>query len=262
VGLHLASGADRFSELDYFEALDGYTEECIEFEYPMDIEIYDRWVIAETAIRHECPSAVELIRRYGSWAAALESVLPPESQEETKPDDGEPEYVDYDSGWGTLEELEEWEQNLDNDWRAAGKLIGQLVEAMPADSFLHIRYAAPAGRQPAPYARATTGSEGVYCEIVSDAGLTPHQWRLSTHRLSDDGWSAPNENNANWHKAGVPRTEAAAQILNGIRFGRVPVEASELAWSVGHVPDGSGPTSGVTLGAALRGVVQSVRNAS
>ena len=262
VGLQLVSGADRFSELDYFEALDGYTEECIEFEYPMDIEVYDRWVIAETAIRHECPSAVELIRRYGSWAAALESVLPPECQEETKPDDGQPEYVDYDSGWGTLEELEEWEQNLDNDWRAAGKLIGQLVEAMPADSFLHIRYAAPAGRRPAPYARATTGSEGVFCEIVSDAGLTPHEWRLSTHRLSDDGWSAPNENYANWHKAGVPRAEAAAQILNGIRFGRVPVEASELVWSVGHVPDGSAPAGGVTLDAALSGVVQTVRNAS
>jgi hypothetical protein len=262
VGLHLVSGDDRFSELDYFEALDGFTEECIEFEYPMDIEIYDRWVIAETAIRHEYPSAVELIRRYGSWAAALESVLPPDGQEETEPDGEEPEYIDYDAGWGTLEELEEWEESLDNDWRAAGNLIGQLVEAMPADSFLHIQYAAPTDGQPAPYARATPCADGVCCEIVSNAGLTPHQWRLSTHRLSDDGWLAPNEDNVNWHKAGVPRADAATQILNGIRFGRVPVEASELTWSVGRVPDGSGPTSGVMLDAALRGVVQSVRNAS
>jgi hypothetical protein len=191
----------------------------------------------------------------------METILPSDQQEETSPDHGEPQYIDYDSGWGTLDELNEWENAQFEEWRVVGNLVGQLIEAMPTGSFLHIQYGDTAAGTDAPYARATSGSNGVACEIVSNLGLSPHGWRLSTHWLSDNGWSAPSPENTNWLKAGVPRTEAAAKILNAIQFGRVPVEATELRWSVGRVPDHSGPSRGVTLNDALQGVVQTLQNA-
>ncbi len=174
----------------------------------------------------------------------------------------EPQYIDYDSGWGTLEKLNEWENAQFEEWRLVGNLVGRLIEAMPTGSFLHIQYGDTAAGTAAPYARATSGSNGVACEIVSNLGFSPHGWRLSTHWLCDNGWSAPSPENTNWLKAGVPRTEAAAKILSAIQFGRVPVEATELRWSVGRVPGDSGPSSGVTLHDALQGVVQTLQNAS
>jgi hypothetical protein len=177
------------------------------------------------------------------------------------PVDGDAEYFDYDSGWGTLEELEQWEQEQDDEWAVIRHQVGQLIEVMSAGAFLHIEYAAPTNGQTAPYARATAGPDGVLCEIISDAGLSRHQWRLSTHRLSAEGWLAPDRDVPNWRRIGVPRGDAAALILNAIRFGSVPVEATELRWSVGRIPDGPGPGRGVTLQQALRGVVQTLRNA-
>ncbi|GAP54650.1 hypothetical protein AHiyo6_12150 [Arthrobacter sp. Hiyo6] len=85
-GLRLPGSESRFADDDFFDALDGFTEECIGFEHPMSLAIYDRWVFSEASRRNDRPSAVEIIRRYGSWASALEVILP---QEEDK-DDLEP----------------------------------------------------------------------------------------------------------------------------------------------------------------------------
>lgn len=85
-GLSLPSSESRFTGKDFFEALDGFTEECIDFEHPMSIAIYDRWVYSEASMRNDRPSAMEIVRRYGSWASALEVILP---QEDDK-DDVEP----------------------------------------------------------------------------------------------------------------------------------------------------------------------------
>ncbi|MCB5274745.1 hypothetical protein BJG92_02282 [Arthrobacter sp. SO5] len=75
-GLRLPGSESRFSDDDFFDALDGFTEECIGFEHPMSIAIYDRWVFSEASRRNDRPSAVEIVRRYGTWASALE-VRPP-----------------------------------------------------------------------------------------------------------------------------------------------------------------------------------------
>jgi hypothetical protein len=171
-------------------------------------------------------------------------------------------YVDYDSGWGTTEELEEWEEEQDNEWRLAGKLIGDLIHAMSINSFLHIQYGRSGVGHATPYARATLGVTGVLCEIISADGLSTHQWRLSAHWLSTNGWTAPNANIPNWHKAGVPSKDAASEILTAFRFGRHPMETTELRWSVDQVPRDLGPLRGVTLEAALKGTVQTIANAS
>ncbi|AUZ33863.1 hypothetical protein C3B78_04885 [Arthrobacter sp. PGP41] len=230
VGMRMLSSDHRFTELDYLDVLDRSTEECMQFGNPMDIEFYDQWIIAAAAVREEHPSAVELIRRYGSWEAAVETILPSDPPEDMQPD--EPSYIDCDSGWGTLEELNEWEAREFEEWRVVENLVAEAIEALPSGSFLHIQYSHTA----APYARATPGSNGVRCEIVSDLGIPSHEWRMSTHWLSSNGWSAPSPENTNWLKEGVPRTEAAAQILLAIQRGRHPVEATELRWNVGTRP--------------------------
>ncbi|UKA55489.1 hypothetical protein LFT45_06085 [Arthrobacter sp. FW305-BF8] len=232
VGLALPSHVTRFGRDDYFQALDDFTEECLGVDYPMDIGTYDRWVVADSAMGADRPSAVEMIRYYGSWEAAVEAILPSDQREDMQPVAGEPNYIDYDSGWGTLEELNEWEAREFEEWRVIENLVGEAIEALPSGSFLHIQYSHTA----APYARATPGTNGVMCEIVSNLGIPSHEWRMSTHWLSDNGWSAPSPENTNWLKEGVPRTEAAAQILLAIQRGRHPVEATELRWNVGTRP--------------------------
>lgn len=87
VGIPLVASEDRFSEADRSDALDSFTEECIEFDYPMSIEIYDRWMIAAAAVGMEHPSAVSLIREYGSWEAAIETALGPSEEYDEEPDD-------------------------------------------------------------------------------------------------------------------------------------------------------------------------------
>ncbi|BCW66039.1 hypothetical protein NicSoilB4_08020 [Arthrobacter sp. NicSoilB4] len=84
-GLRLPSSESRFTEDDFLEALDGFTEECIDFEHPMSIAIYDRWVFSEASMRNDRPSAVEIVRRYGSWASAMEVILPEEEDEDEDP---------------------------------------------------------------------------------------------------------------------------------------------------------------------------------
>lgn len=190
--------------------------------------------------------------------------LEPDGQddsEEARPA-AEHQYVDYDSGWGTMEELEEWEEEQDNEWRLAGKLIAELINAISINSFLHIQYGKSGVGHPTPYARATLGAAGVLCEIISADGLSRRQWRLSAHWLSTNGWTAPNARIPNWHKSGVPSKDAASEILTALRFGSHPMEATELRWSVDQVPRDLGPLRGVTLEAALNGTVQTIENAS
>jgi len=239
VGLALPSGVTRFGGDDYFQALDDFTEECLSAGYPMDVGTYDRWVVADSAMGADRPSAVDMIRHYGNWEAAVEAIIPSDHEEEGKPLASETAYVDYDSGWGTWDELQEWEQKLENEWAAAQQLIEKLIETLTAGAFLHIQYAPAVNGQVAPYARATVKSGTVVCEINSHAGANAQHWRLSVDWLSGDGWTAPNPENAHWHKAGVPRREAAAQILKALRFGRVPVEAADLSWTIGRLPDSS-----------------------
>ncbi|MET3809413.1 hypothetical protein [Arthrobacter sp. UYEF3] len=80
-GLSLPSSESRFTDIDFFDALDGFTEECIGFEHPMSIAIYDRWVYSEASMRNDRPSAVEIVRHYGTWASAMGIILPQEDDD-------------------------------------------------------------------------------------------------------------------------------------------------------------------------------------
>lgn len=263
LGLGLLSADHRFSEIDYFQALDDFTEECIDFEYTMDINVYDRWVFAETSIRQDRPSAMELIAHYGSWDEAIEAVLPKEEESDEEPDS-------HEFYWGfplgsedeSLTVNEAKSQREAEEWHQAGELIGQLLAKMPWNSFLRIEYQGDEEITTRPYAQATPGADGVWCEIVSEQYLPLAEWPIDGRYLEKSGWSAPDEEVPNWLRERVPAGEAGHAIVRGLRHGRRCQDANKLRWSTGEFPSGPGPDGGVTIERALEGEVQSLRNAA
>jgi hypothetical protein len=84
VGLAAPTDDHYFSEADCFEALDRFTDTDLDLE----VVGYDTWVTGEIAMSRERPSAIALIRQYGSWEEALRQILPEDDQaEDCEPDD-------------------------------------------------------------------------------------------------------------------------------------------------------------------------------
>ncbi|MET3203951.1 UNVERIFIED_ORG: hypothetical protein ABIB21_000727 [Arthrobacter sp. UYEF13] len=263
VGMRLLSSDHRFSELDYLDALDGSTEECMQFGNPLDIAFYDQWIIAAAAVRQENPSAVELIRRYGSWEAAIEVILPHEEEADKEPDDHT--YL-----WGFPSGLEDESlainqaksQREAEEWHRAGELIGKLLAKMPWNSFLRVEYDGNEEITTRPYAQATPSADGVWCEIVSEQYLPAAEWPINRRYFANNDWAAPDDEAPNWWKTRVPLTDAGHQVVLGLRLGRGCRDAHRLRWSTGEFPAGPGPDGGVTIDRALVGEVQTLRNAS
>lgn len=263
LGLVLLSPDHKFSDDDYFQALDDFTEECIDFEYPMDINVYDRWVFAETSIRQDRPSAMQLVAHYGSWDEAIEAVLPQEQDSDEEPDTHE-FYWGFPFGFEdeSLAINEAKSQREAEEWHQAGELIGQLLAKMPWNTFLRVEYDGGEKVTTKPYAQAAPGVDGVWCEIVSERYLPAAEWPIDKRHLEKNGWSAPNEEVPNWLKERVPTGEAGHAIVRGLRHGRCCKDANKLRWSTGEFPSGPGPDGGVTIERALEGEVQSLRNAA
>ncbi|MDQ0076808.1 TY-Chap domain-containing protein [Arthrobacter oryzae] len=263
LGLKLLSASQRLSENDYFQALDDFTEECIDAEYPMDINVYDRWVFAETSIHQDRPSAMELIAHYGSWEEAIGNVLPQGQESDEEPDT-------HHFHWGfpfgfedeSLAINDANSQREDEEWHQAGELIGQLLTKMPWNSFLRVEYDGNEEITTRPYAQATPSADGVWCEIVSEQYLPAAEWPINRRYFANNDWAAPNNDAPNWWKARVPLTEAGHQVVLGLRLGRGCRDAHRLRWSTGEFPSGPGPDGGVTIDRALEGEVQTLRNAS
>nr|WP_142120364.1 hypothetical protein [Arthrobacter sp. SLBN-122] len=263
VGMRLLSSDHRFTELDYLDVLDRSTEECMQFGNPMDVEFYDQWIIAAAAVREEHPSAVELIRRYGSWEAAIEVILPQEEEVDEEPDTHE-FYWGFPFGFEdeSLAINEAKFQRETEEWHQAGELIGQLLAKMPWNSFLRVEYDGNEEITTRPYAQATPSADGVWCEIVSEQYLPAAEWPIDRRYLEKSRWSAPDEEVPNWRKERVPAGEAGHAIVRGLRHGRRCQDANKLRWSTGEFPSGPGPDGGVTIERALEGEVQSLRNAA
>lgn len=263
VGMQVLASDHRFTELDYLDVLDRSTEECMQFGTPMDIEFYDQWIIAAAAVREEHPSAVELIRRYGSWEAAIEVILPQEEEVDEEPDTHE---FYWGFSFGAEDESlainEAKSQREAEEWRLAGELIGQLLAKMPWNSFLRVEYDGTEEITTRPYAQATPSADGVWCEIVSEQYLPAAEWPINRRYFANNDWVEPNDEVPNWWKARVPLTDAGHQVVLALRLGRGCRDAHRLRWSTGDFPSGPSPDGGVTIDRALEGEVQTLRNAS
>ncbi|MGX5716302.1 TY-Chap domain-containing protein [Arthrobacter sp. MAHUQ-56] len=263
IGMRLVSSDQRFSDVDYLDALDGFTEECLDLGVPLDIELYDQWIIAAAAAGTECPSVREMLRQYGSWEEAIEAVLPAQPEDDEEPDS---HWFHWGFPFGAEDESlainEAKSRREAEEWHRAGELIGQLLAKMPWNSFLRIEYDCSEEITTRPYAQATPSADGVWCEIVSERYLPAAQWPINRRYFKNNDWAAPYDEAPNWWKARVPLTDAGRQLVLGLRLGRGCGEAHRLRWSTGDFPAGPGPDGGVTLERALEGEVQTLRNAS
>lgn len=247
VGLALSSAEARFVEDDYFQALDDFTEECLDFDYTMDIETYDRWVAADSAGATDRPSAVQVVRHYGTWEAALGENPEPR---------GDSRYVSAGAA------LFEWKDPAaEAAWVRAAEFICELLANMPLNRSLQIQYGDQGDGSLQPYAQGTRNADGIWCEIVSEHFLPDGQWPIDTEYLERHDWLAPDDEMPQWCKEQVPFHDAGHQLLKGLRFGRLCPDPWQLRWSTRRRISGAGPDRGVTLQDALRGTVQTLQNA-
>ncbi|MDF9751565.1 hypothetical protein [Arthrobacter sp. ES3-54] len=244
-GLQPPSAADRFSAIDFIEAARGFMRAYTQFGSPKDVASYDSWMIAETAAGRDRPSVVAIRRHFGAWESVIGAVMPPEIEDE------------YD---GIVNHIRA-ENDVREAWAKAGELISEVLANMPWNSFLSIQYVDDTEGL-TPYAQSVPSADGVWFEIVSEKYLPADQWSIDTGYLSENGWSAPDNDFPNWYKDGIPHIEAGHQILEGLRYGRGCHDASKLQWHTGEFPTAPGPDGGVTLDDALNGIVQTLSNAA
>lgn len=245
-GLKLFSGRGRFSNADFVEAARGFRNAYGDFGSPKEVSSYDSWVIAETAAGRERPSAIAIRRHFGTWESVIGAVMPPEIEDE------------YD---GIVNHIRAG-NDVQEAWAKAGELISEVLANMPWNSFLSIQYADDDTEGLTPYAQAVPSADEVWFEIVSEQFLPAENWPISVSYLSENGWSAPDNDFPNWYKDGIPHIDAGHQLLEGLRYGRGCHDASNLQWHTGEFPTVPGPDGGVTLDDALNGIVQTLSNAA
>lgn len=253
VGLTLRTATDRFGDRGFHRALRDYAEECSRFHYPLTLENYDRWVMVQASRCFDRPSAVEMMTHHGGWLEALETV--PGLNEHQRIPDPPAEFPD-----GALFEC----ANAAHEaaWVRAGEYICELLGRMGQNKSLQIQYGDQAAGALGPYAQATRGAVGVWCEIVSEGTLPSHIWPADADYMELQGWLAPDDEVPDWCKESVPIHDAGHQILNGLRFGRLCQDPWQLRWSTRPEFAGPGPDRGVTVEDTLAGEIQTLRNAS
>lgn len=253
VGLTLRTATDRFGDRSFHRALRNYAVECSELHYPLTLELYDRWVTVQASRRFDRPSAVEMMSHHGGWLEALETV--PGLNEHQRIPDPPAEFPD-----GALFECADAAHEA--AWVRAGEYICELLERMGQNKSLQIQYGDQAAGALGPYAQATRGPGGVWCEIVSEETLPFHVWPADADYMELQGWLAPDAVVPDWCKESVPIHDAGHQILNGLRFGRLCQDPWQLRWSTRPEFAGTGPDRGVTVEDTLAGEIQTLRNAS
>jgi len=223
----LANPPSEFSKADYADAAKAYVATHGRFGSPKDAASYDHWMIAELAAGRVRPSAIAIRRYFGTWEAVISAVIPLDDEEV-----------------GGIVDMFKVESATDECWARVGELVDEILASMPWNSFLSIQYGDGTGQRSQPYAQATPGPEGVWCEIVSEEFLPPNAWPIHPNVLSEDGWYPPNAQVPNWYRPGVPLAAAGHFILEGLRLGRSCGDAEQLQWHTGNFPSGSTLTAG------------------
>lgn len=254
LGLNLLKAADRLRAVDFDVALRDYAEECTDSDFPLTLEVYDRWVTAETALGGNRPSALEVIDHYGSWSAAVSQVLGSQGHEGF-------EQISESAGSDDARLFNCTDSALEAAWVRAGEFISELLASMPRNRSLQIQYGDSANGSIQPYAQGTRGDDGVWCEIVSERFLPGAKWPIDTEYLEARGWLVPDDEVPQWCKEKVAFHDAGHQLLKGLRFGRRCPDPWQLRWSTRQIISGSGPDNGVNMEDALAGAVQTLQNA-
>ncbi|MDE8588353.1 TY-Chap domain-containing protein [Arthrobacter sp. NQ4] len=255
VRLEMGRAVDRFQEDDFPLTVDDFTEERSGRGLAPSLENYDQWVIAELAVRRDRPSALELVDRYGDWAAALRKALASRSDVQTDAHASAMPLHDD----GALFEVPDPAHEA--AWVRAGEYICELLARIPRRRSLVIEYAAAADGAFQLYARAGRAEAGVWCEIFPDELLSGELSDTDEDHLACEGWTSPNDASSSWRREGMLFEDAGHLILDGLRYGRQCPDPWLLRWSTRQPINGQGRYNGVTTEDALAGDVQSLRNA-
>lgn len=255
VGLKLVRTVDRFQKDDLPRAVDDFTEERSGRGLAPSLENYDRWAIAELALRRDRPSALQLMDHYGGWAAALRKALARRGNVQTDAHASAMPLHDD----GVLFEVPDPAHEA--AWVRAGEYICELLARIPRRRSLVIEYAADADGAFQLYARAGRAEAGVWCEIFPDELLSGELSDTDEDHLDCEGWTPPNDASSSWRREGMLFEDAGHLILDGLRYGRQCPDPWLLRWSTRQPINGQGRNNGVTIEDALAGDVQSLRNA-
>lgn len=254
VALKPVRAADRFQEEDFPRALEDFGKEVARGGFPPSPENYDRWLIAEIALRRDRPSVLELLKRYGRWDAALSEVLGVPS------DDGLGAYAKADvDDVELLFELPD--SSHEAAWVRAGEYLCELLARLPRRRSLHIEYAEIGTGTFRPYARAGRTAKGIWCEISPEQTHANGADPVDTDHLHYDEWAEPDDDSPHWRKQEMPFHASGHQILDALRYGWQCLDPWQLRWSTRQPISGQGRNNGVTIEDALAGDVQSLRNA-
>lgn len=254
VALKPVRAADRFQEEDFPRALEEFGKEVARGGFPPSPENYDRWLIAEIALRRDRPSVLELLKRYGRWDAALSEVLGVPSDNrlaayaKANVDDVE-----------LLFELPD--SSHEAAWVRAGEYLCELLARLPRRRSLLIEYAEAETGTFRPYARAGRTVEGIWCEISPEQTHANGADPVDTDHLHYEDWAEPDVNSPLWRKQEMPFHDSGHQILDALRYGWHCLDPWQLRWSTRQPISGQGRNNGVTIEDALAGDVQSLRNA-
>jgi hypothetical protein len=254
VALKRVRAADRFQEEDFPRALEDFGKEVTRDGLSPSPENYDRWLIAEIALRRDRPSVLELLKRYGRWDAALSEVLGVPSDNrlgayaKANVDDVE-----------LLFELPD--SSHEAAWVRAGEYLCELLARLPRRRSLVIEYAEAGTATFRPYARAGRTVEGIWCEISPEQTHANGADLVGTDHLHYEEWAEPDVNSPHWRTQEMPFHDSGHQILDALRHGWQCLDPWQLRWSTRQPVSGPGRNNGVTIEDALAGDVQSLRNA-
>ncbi len=131
-------------------------------------------------------------------------------------------------------------------------LVERVIAELSPGQFLTLDYSdGPPGLEP--YAQLAVDGDSYYLEVVSELHLPPTQWPLYSSILRAAGWSAPDDDTANWWQTATDPHLAARALVDALMTGRGCTAPDRFSVSIGTFPappDGGEPLPG-TRGSGL-----------
>ena len=123
--------------------------------------------------------------------------------------------------------------------------VADVIEHLPPLHFLVVEYVG-ASHIAEPYAQLLPGSDGHYCEVVSENYVPAETWPIDRKWLAAAGWHAPEpgDDGGNWWQVVPGSRMAAVTLLSALHLGRQCPNPSDYVWYVGQSPpppDGGEP---------------------
>jgi hypothetical protein len=124
---------------------------------------------------------------------------------------------------------------MNERWSDLQDDFGYTIGCLTPQEFLLMRYLTVTN--PAPYAQVAAEPDGsYYCEVVSHHHLTASCWPIDEARLVAAGWEAPVGRQTNWYRYADSADQAAALLIEALRFGRACGDPERFVGTIDRWP--------------------------